>query len=87
MVNPKLLMKDEFKCVRERQMADVVQESRAFDQPGLIRVHLKGATNLHGNPEGPEGMFEPCVIRTGEHEIREAQLVNAVQPLQLGGLQ
>ena len=78
-----------FEHVREGAVADVVHEDGGFDGFGFAvedEVALGGEV-LDGfarQVEGAQGVLEAGVLRAGVDHGREAQLLDAVQPLQEG---
>ncbi len=49
----------------------------------LLRLEPQGVRHLAGDAERPQGMLPAGMVRPGEHQVGQAQLVHAVQPLQL----
>src|SRR5664279_690472 len=67
--------------VRERTVADVVEQRRDLDVTRDLRVELEPARDSLRDMKRPERVAEPRVLRTGIYEPREPHLLDAPQAL------
>jgi hypothetical protein len=77
----------EFQRVGVRQVPDIVEQGGALDDPCLLLIHLKRRADPLGDGECAQGMLEARVVRSGIDEVREAELVYAMEALQFWDLE
>jgi hypothetical protein len=75
-----------FGGMRERPVADIMQErSRTYQQP-IFFFQAKMTGEERGHMVSPEAMLESGMVSTGIDEIRESELLYPAQPLHLRGV-
>ncbi len=73
--------------VRERTVADVVEQRRDLDVARDRRREVEPPRHPLRDVERPERVAEPRVLGAGVHQPREPHLLDAPQPLHRGGVE
>ena len=83
MVHRELAAQDMLQGVGERTVADIVEEARRLDELSLFVRQAERPRHLSRDEAYAEAMLDPRMIRPREHEIRQAELSNRIESLQL----
>ena len=63
-----------------------MEEARRDDELPVRAGETEGVRHPTRDVADPEAVLDPRVVRAGEDEVREAELPDRVQPLELEGL-
>src|SRR5439155_5069788 len=72
--------------VRERPVTDIVEKARGLDQFPFLGREVEGLRHLAGDMPHTEAMLDPGVVRARKDEVRQPELPDRIEPLQLQGL-
>src|SRR5438132_11337072 len=67
----------------ERTVPDVVEKARRLDELSFVVRQAERPRHLSRGVAYAEAMLDPRMIRPREHEIRQAELSNRIESLQL----
>jgi hypothetical protein len=81
------LFHERFTCMRERAMADIVEEGCRGDQRALLIGESEPPAGDIGKEHGTQRVLEPRVIGTRIDKVRKTELLDVAEALQGRGIQ
>lgn len=87
MVDPQSVVQHLLQGVREGRVPDVMQERGGLHLVPLLLPEGQGIGHLARDVEGAQRVLEAGVVRPGEDQVSQPELVDPMQPLHLGAAQ